>query len=152
VLTVVFDLTVAVEAGLLGACGFFIWRMGKLFDVTPYAATALPAEVQAFDLFGSLFFGAVGKIESLPAQIAPGTRTVVLDLHRLISLDTSGLEALEQLHGELLRRPARLLLVRVNPQPLGLIERSGFAAALGAGAIQPTLAEALGPPGDEPAP
>ncbi|MBL8335111.1 MAG: STAS domain-containing protein, partial [Rubrivivax sp.] len=104
VLTVVFDLTVAVEVGLVLACAFFIYRMGTLFRVQPLPPRHLPDGVQAFELFGSLFFGAVGKIESLPALLPQGTRAVVLDMHRLISMDTSGLDALEQLHRTLQRQ------------------------------------------------
>jgi SulP family sulfate permease len=99
--------------------------------------------VAVVDLFGSLFFGAVGKIESLPTQLPDGTRSVVLQMHRLISIDTSGIDALQQLHRTLQRRQVRLLLADVNPQPLGLIRRSGFAAELGDGAVAATLDEAL---------
>ena len=145
VLTVVFDLTVAVEFGLLMACGFFIVRMGGLFSVKPHTAAAeLPPGVVAFELFGSLFFGAVAKIEALPPQVPAGTRAVVLEMHRLISIDTSGIDALEQLHRTLKRRGIALVLANVNPQPLGLIRRSGFEAEIGADQIVPTMAEAAG--------
>jgi len=144
ILTVVFDLTVAVEVGLLMACGFFIWRMGQLFDVRPVAMdTPLPAGVQVFELFGSLFFGAVSKVEALPGRLPAGTRCVVLDMHRLISMDTSGLDAMEQLHAALERAGVALVLANVNPQPLGLIRRSGFEAKLGAEQIVPTVGDAL---------
>ncbi len=147
VLTVVFDLTVAVEMGLLMACGFFIVRMSALFSVTPVAhtgaAAALPPGVAVFELFGALFFGAVGKIEALPAQLPPGTRCVVLEMHRLISVDTSGLDALQQLHRSFKRAGVALVLAGINPQPLGLIRRSGFEAELGAGQIVPTVDAAL---------
>ena len=147
VLTVVFDLTVAVEMGLLMACGFFIVRMSALFSVTPVAHTgaagALPPGVAVFELFGALFFGAVGKIEALPAQLPPGTRCVVLEMHRLISVDTSGLDALQQLHRSVKRAGVALVLAGINPQPLGLIRRSGFEAELGAGQIVATLDAAM---------
>ena len=144
VLTVVFDLTVAVEVGLLMACGFFIYRMGQLFSVQPLAQAAGPVPgVAVFELFGSLFFGAVGKIEALPARLPAGTRCVVLQMHRLISMDTSGIDALQQLHRTLQRQGVALRLADVNPQPLGLVRRSGFAAELGDGAISATLDEAL---------
>ena len=147
VLTVVFDLTVAVEMGLLMACGFFIVRMSALFSVTPVAhtgaAAALPPGVAVFELFGALFFGAVGKIEALPAQLPPGTRCVVLEMHRLISVDTSGLDALQQLHRSFKRAGVALVLAGINPQPLGLIRRSGFEAELGAGQIVPTVEAAM---------
>ncbi|HSW25640.1 MAG TPA: STAS domain-containing protein, partial [Burkholderiaceae bacterium] len=145
VLTVVFDLTVAVQVGLVLACVFFIYRMGTLFSVQPYSAGegAVPHGVQVFELFGSLFFGAVGKIESLPAQIHEHTRAVVLEMHRLISMDTSGLDALQQLHRALKARNVALVLANVNEQPLSLIRRSGFEHVLGADQIVPTVSAAL---------
>ena len=147
-LTVVFDLTVAVEVGLLMACGFFIYRMGQLFSARPQALAdgarqGVAPGVAVFELFGSLFFGAVGKIEALPAQLPPGTRCLVLQMHRLISVDTSGIDALQQLHRTLQRQGVALLLADVNPQPLGLVRRSGFAAELGDGAIAECLDDAL---------
>ena len=145
VLTVVFDLTVAVEVGLVLACVFFIWRMGQLFRVRPHAPQPMPEGVAAFELFGSLFFGAVGKIEALPAQLPEGTRAVVLEMHRLISMDTSGLESLQQLHRVLQRRGIALVLADVNEQPLSLMRRSGFEATIGADAIVPNVAAAADP-------
>jgi sulfate permease, SulP family len=142
-LTVVFDLTVAVEVGLLLACMFFIYRMSTLFKVQPYDAGLLPDGVVSFELFGSLFFGAVGKIEALPAQLPAGTRCVVLEMHRLISLDTSGLDALAHLHKDLKKAGIALVLANVNEQPLSLMRRSGFAAELGEEQIVPTVAAAF---------
>ncbi len=141
--TVVFDLMVAVEVGLILACAFFIYRMGSLFKVEPHDSAALPSGVQVFELFGPLFFGAVGKIEALPAQLPADTRLLVLEMHRLISLDNSGLDALQQLHRSLKKQGIDLMLARVNEEPLRLIRRSGFDALLGDGAIVPTLACAL---------
>ena len=147
VLTVVFDLTVAVEVGLLLACGFFIWHMSQLFSIHPHPQRAadgeLPPGVAVFELFGSLFFGAVGKVEALPAQLPAGTRCLVLEMHRLIMVDTSGIDALQQLHRTLQRSGTALVLAHVNAQPLGLIRRSGFEAELGADGIVPSLADAV---------
>ncbi len=143
VLTVVFDLTVAVEVGLVLACVFFIWRMGKLFRVIDHPHAKLPAGVQGFELFGSLFFGAVGQLEELPARVAPKTRAVVLEMHRLISMDTSGLDALRQLYRVLQRSGVALVLANVNEQPLSLIRRSGFEAVLGAENIVPNVEAAV---------
>ncbi|BAL97014.1 SulP family inorganic anion transporter [Rubrivivax gelatinosus] len=140
-LTVIFDLTVAVEVGLILACVFFIYRMSTLFRAEPVADTSAPDGVKVVEVFGALFFGAVGKIEALTAQ-PPGTRALVLDMHRLISMDTSGLEALAQLHRELERRGVRLVLAAVNEQPRSLIRRAGFEDEIGAANVTATLAEA----------
>ena len=141
VLTVVFDLTVAVEVGLVSACVFFIWRMGTLFRAEPMN-TAMPGVV-VFRLYGALFFGAVGRIEELEARVPAGTRAVVLEMQRLVSMDASGLDALVQLHRGLQRRGVRLLLAELNEQPRSLVQRGGLAAALGEDGLAGTLAEAL---------
>ena len=144
-LTIVFDLTVAVEVGLVLSCVFFIWRMGTLFSVKPHvpaAGTTLPAGVQVFELYGSLFFGAVGKIEALPEQLPADTRAVVLDMQRLVLMDSSGLDALQQMHRTLQLSGTALVLANVNEQPLALMRSTGFEATLGSENIVPTLAEA----------
>ena len=146
VLTIVFDLTVAVQVGLVLSCVFFIWRMGTLFSVTPYPcdkAAALPPGVHAFALYGSLFFGAVGKIEALPDELPAGTRAVVLDMQRLVLMDSSGLDALEQMHRTLQRQGIGVVLANVNEQPLLLMRSTGFEAVLGADHIVPTVAAAF---------
>jgi SulP family sulfate permease len=141
-LTVVFDLTVAVEVGLLMACVFFIYRMGTLFTVEADASTTA-AGVQVCRLYGSLFFGAVAKVESVADELPPGTRAVVLEMHRLVSIDTSGLDALGQLHRTLKRQNVRLLLCDLNPQPLDMIRRAEFDAVLGTENILADLPAAL---------
>jgi SulP family sulfate permease len=141
---------VAVEVGLVLACLFFIYRMSTLFSVRPHTADDMPPGVMVFELFGSLFFGAVAKIEALPAQLPDGTRAVVLEMHRMISMDTSGLESLQQMHRVLKRRDIALVLAHVNEQPLSLIRRSGFEAVLGADAIVPNVGEATAQFGDLP--
>ena len=149
-LTVIFDLTVAVEVGLLLACAFFIVRMGTLFRVVPLPRDGLPPGVQVYELYGSLFFGAVGKVEALPAQLPPATRAVVLEMHKLVSLDTSGLDALVQLRRTLQRQQVGLVLANVNEQPLSLIRRGGFEDEIGADNIVPTVAAAFDDAPDPP--
>jgi sulfate permease, SulP family len=144
-LTVVFDLTVAVEVGLLMACVFFIYRMGTLFQVEPDASagTAAAAGVMVYRLYGSLFFGAVAKVEAVAEALPPGTRAVVLEMHRLVSMDTSGLDALAQLHRMLARQGVRLLLCDLNEQPLSVIRRAEFDAVLGTENLLADLPSAL---------
>ena len=62
----------------------------------------------------------------------------------MISVDTSGIDALQQLHRTLQRQGTALVLANVNPQPIGLIRRSGFEAELGPEQIVPTVGEAVG--------
>jgi sulfate permease, SulP family len=63
-------------------------------------------------------------------------------------MDTSGLDALEQLHRALKKRGITLWLAAVNEQPLSLMQRAGFGAELGDAGIAPTLAEAVVRAGD----
>ena len=147
-LTVIFDLTVAVQVGLVMACGFFIYRMSTLFrtDLAPDS----PPGVQVYRLYGTLFFGAVGKIETIAQQLPPDTHAVVLEMHQLVSIDNSGLDALMQLHKALARQGVRLILCDLNEQPRELVRRAGFDAELGLENITTHLGGALSramPPG-----
>jgi SulP family sulfate permease len=142
-LTVVFDLTVAVEVGLVLACLFFIYRMGTLFRAAPLAPADAPEGVQLYALYGSLFFGAVGKLEALAESLPAGTRAVVFDLHRLVSIDTSGLDALTQLKRTLDRQGVVLVLADLNDQPRSLIQRAGFDLELGDAGLAATPGQAL---------
>jgi SulP family sulfate permease len=144
-LTVVFDLTVAVQVGLLMACAFFIYRMGTLFSVSldaSAAAQGVPG-VRVYRLYGSLFFGAVAKVEAVGEDLPSGTRAVVLQLHRLVLIDTSGLDALLQLHRVLKRQGVLLLLCDLNEQPLDMIRRAEFDALLGSENLLTDLPAAL---------
>jgi len=133
-LTVMVDLTVAVQIGLVLAALFFIHRISTLTAIEPAgAAVALPPGAAAYRIFGSLFFGAVGKLEAL-IETGDGEsppRVLILDLHRAINLDTTCLDALESLHRSLEKRGAALILCDANEQPLSLMRRSGFLAKLG---------------------
>lgn len=140
-LTVVFDLTVAVQAGLVLACVFFIYRMSMLFSVEPIVVA--PAGVRVLRLYGTLFFGAVTKVEAIAEQVPAGTRVVVLEMHRLISIDNSGLDALVQLHRVLARQNVRMMLCDLNEQPRDLVHRSGFDGLLGFENLAPDLDSAL---------
>nr|WP_315429578.1 SulP family inorganic anion transporter [uncultured Albidiferax sp.] len=128
-LTVVFDLTVAVEVGMVLACVLFIRRMSSLFRVAP---VALGEDAMVYKLYGALFFGAVAKIDPIVQAVENHPRgvRVVLDASQLISLDASGLDALEQLLKAIVHRGGLLYINDVNEQPRGLMERSGFTARL----------------------
>jgi SulP family sulfate permease len=127
--TVIFDLTVAVELGLLLAVVLFVRRQSDVFRAELVSRNG---QQTTYRLFGTLFFGAVAKIDAIQAEAeaaAQGSQ-LVLDCTQLVSLDTTGLDALEQLHKTLQGRSATLSMTGLNPQPLSLIERSGFASKL----------------------
>ncbi len=142
-LTVVFDLMVAVEIGMVTACVFFIWRMGSLFRADAVPAAGAAAGVQVVALHGALFFGAVGKIESLADALPAATHALVLRLDHLSWIDASGVDALTQLHRRLQRDGIRLFLCEPEPGTLRALQRTGFAALIGDAHITSTLQAAL---------
>lgn len=142
-LTVVFDLMVAVEAGLVLACGFFIWRMAALFKVDTPDLGPLPPGVALRRLYGALFFGAVDRVEALADALPAGTRALVLDARLLVSLDFSGADALRQLQRDLRRRGIGLWIAGLNEQPRAIVARSDLDAQLGAEALADDLETAL---------
>ena len=131
-LTVVFDLTVAVQVGIVGACALFIRRMSGLFSVE---LVTLQPPVLTYRLYGALFFGAAAKLDETVNAIerAPRGMTVVIDATHLVYLDATGVDALRQLHRAVLARDGLLRVESPQPQPREAIERSGFAQELAAG-------------------
>ena len=124
-LTVVFDLTVALQVGLVLACVLFVRRMSTLFQVVE---TARDAQSASFQLYGSLFFGAVAKIDPILSVVenAPQALVIRLDAQQLQSLDHSGLDVLEQLHKAVALRGGRLVMTGLNAQPRETMARAGF--------------------------
>jgi sulfate permease, SulP family len=143
-LTVVFDLTVAVQVGIVLACALFIRRMSGLFSVE---LVTMQPPVLTYRLYGALFFGAAAKLDEAvnAAESAPRGMTLVLDATHLIYLDATGVDALRQLHRAVLARDGLLRLESLQPQPLEVIVRSGFANELTSG--RPHAAEGQEPSG-----
>jgi SulP family sulfate permease len=148
-ITVIFDLTVAVEVGLVLSSLFFIYRISSLTKVEPIA---LPPEIAllpdgkrvgAWRLFGSIFFGSVTKLENLLDPASPPPDVVILEMHQVINFDTTGMDALEALYTGLAKRGGRLIVVNPNEQPLSLMRRSGFLHDIGADHVFKTLDAAL---------
>ena len=128
-MTVVFDLTVALQAGLVLACVLFVRRMSSLFQVTQ---TARDEGSASFQLSGSLFFGAVAKIDPVMTVVesTPHALLIRLDAQQLQSLDQSGLAVLEQLQTAVTQRGGRLVITGLHTQPLQTMARAGFLAKI----------------------
>ncbi len=124
-LTVVFDLTVALEVGLITACVLFIRRMNTLFTVedVPQADGTM-----RFRLYGSMFFGAAAKLDVAvqAVETGPDAPQVVIDALHLVHMDTTGLDALRQLHKAVLLRGGTLVLESLQAAPREVMERAGF--------------------------
>jgi SulP family sulfate permease len=145
----VFDITVAVQVGLVLASLFFIHRISSITRLEPIRLPAnlatLPDgnRVEAWRVFGSLFFGSVSILESLadPAREQPDL--LVLEMHQVINLDTTGLDALEAIHSHLERNGKSLVIAEPTEQPLSLMRRSGFMDRIGADHVFDDLEAAL---------
>ena len=144
VLTVVFDLTVAVQVGILAACGVFIYRMAGLAGAErlalPPALAGRQAQAQAWRLSGPLFFGSTPRIESLQDTLP--THALVLDLSGVPYLDSTGADTLRALALACRTRSVRLIVCGLDGQPLDLARRMGLYGLLQADA-QPDLERAL---------
>ncbi len=146
VLTVVFDLTVAVEVGMVMAAIFFITRITSLTDVVDVGPDATCGDrVRTYELFGSLFFGSVNKVEPLLACAEPGNpaRVVVLDMQKTINVDTTGLDILETLQRKLAKNGKTLVITGAGAQPLSLFRRSDFLHRLGEHNLYPHRAAGI---------
>jgi SulP family sulfate permease len=125
VVTVVFDLTLAVELGLVLSVVLFVRRQSSLFRVTVQRRDAQHVDAH---LYGSLFFGAITKLDPLidAVESAADGVQVRLDARDLQLLDTTGLDALESLAQTIERRGGTLVIEQLHAQPLSLMQRSGF--------------------------
>ncbi len=159
-ITVVFDLTLAVEIGMVLASLFFIYRMSDLtrierlpleryrgyehlYELETLTRPDGSPRIQAYRLFGSLFFGAANKLEALLAEQPGHPDVVILDMEKVISIDTTGLDILQTLHRNLGKRGITLMLCDLNAQPASIVSRSGFSEKLGEHNVAPNMNEAL---------
>ena len=149
-LTVIFDLTVAVEFGILAACVVFIYRISSLSRGERLTAAEQPAlaghdnRLQAWRLYGALFFGATKLVEALEDDL-PST-VLVLDLKNVIYVDSTGAEALDNLLQTCRRQGVRLIVSGLMAQPLDIARRTGLLERLQAQSpqdVQPDVARAI---------
>jgi SulP family sulfate permease len=150
VLTVIVDLTVAVEVGLVAAFVTFVYRISSLSrcEAVPLAdhpcvakQLAVPGALAAYRVYGALFFGAVTLIENLHDNLP--SQTLLLDLKNVIYIDASGGDTLNDLVHACQKNGVALVICGLNHQPLEMATRCGFSAAVGAESLLPDLATAL---------
>ncbi|MBI4370948.1 MAG: STAS domain-containing protein [Elusimicrobia bacterium] len=154
-LTVLVDLTVAVEVGMILAAFLFMRRMAEMTEVDPAALERAGDEgadspvraalegVEVYDLNGPFFFGAAGKLREVLDEIHRTPRAFVLQMANVPFMDASGLRALEEFQARCRKRRTALILTGVGPQPLRVLERTGARARLDHVLTGADLAEAL---------
>jgi len=132
VLTVLFDMVLAVGVGLLLAAGLFIKRMSDLTDTEPLtkgfhqALADLPEHVLAYAIRGPLFFGAAEKALSVLRRFTPGVRVVIVDISAVPLLDMTALAALDNVLRDYREQGVGLILSGPTPQVRLQLRRAGI--------------------------
>ena len=145
-LTVVIDLTVAIQVGVVLAAFLFMQRMSNTTEVTKVTETLIdedesetrdmsklevPKNVDVFEIYGSLFFGAIERFKDAMRSVEKRPRVLILRMRHVQTIDASGLHSLEELLESTKRRGIVLIISAARPGVRALMERTGFAAALG---------------------
>jgi SulP family sulfate permease len=154
VLTVIFDLTVAVEVGMILAAGLFIKRVTDTTHVTALDENGaggaghekvqnVPRGVLIYRVFGALLFGAADKLDNVIRRANTDTRVIILHMSAVTALDATALNALESMHEKLRHHKKHLILSGPHTQPYFLLEKSGFLERLGAANVAADLDAAV---------
>jgi len=157
VLTIVFDLVVAIAVGLVLACLFFMKRMSDETVVRAWThveetvkadasgETAvmhpIPDGVQVYEISGPIFFGAAGAIGEIPVE--DGVRCIVLRMQAVPAIDATGMNALQALLTRCEASGTALILSHVNAQPQKAMEKAGFADRIGRENFSSHIGDAL---------
>ena len=142
-LTIVLDLTVAIQVGLLLAFITFIYRISSLSRYEPASAIDFPelqphqGTIAAFRIYGAIFFGAVKILENIENELP--SKVLVLDLKNVIYIDVSGMDALLELEEVCKARGIALFICGLAHQPYEMAVRGGLLERLSVDSIFPDL-------------
>jgi sulfate permease len=158
-LTVVFDLTVAIEVGLLIACVLFLRRVMETTEISvirneidPSAGSdarlheeplAIPSGIEVYEIDGPYFFGIATRFEELMMQMGDRPRVRIIRMRRVPFIDSTGLHNLETLCRMSQRAGSTLVLSGVNPGVRATLENAGICNLLGEENICPDIHAAL---------
>ncbi|SDQ23174.1 SulP family inorganic anion transporter [Streptococcus equinus] len=144
VLTVFFDLVVAIEFGMVLAAFLFLKRMSDVAAVRQWVdkdslddaelsentdLKHVPSNTVVYEIFGSLFFGAANDFLNFTHE--EGKNVLILRMRNVPAMDISGLEALEETLEICKKRGMTLILSHVNKQPYRVMEKAGFIEKVG---------------------
>ena len=153
ILTVVFDLVVAIEIGMVLACLLFIKRMSEethvdswtyVDDDTPDVdehLRRLPLQIRVYEITGPLFFGAADAIEHI--VVKDFTTCLILRMRSVPALDSTALNALQNLTKVCESKGITLVFSDVNEQPMKVMVKSGFVDLVGKDNFCPNIRAAL---------
>ncbi|GLB80538.1 SulP family inorganic anion transporter [Streptococcus alactolyticus] len=148
-LTVFFDLVVAIEFGMVLAAFLFLKRMSDIAEVRQWVDEAdnentdaldlkvVPKNTVVYEVFGSLFFGTTNDF--LDISYEEGKNALILRMRNVPAMDISGLDALEEIRETCQQRGMTLILSHVNPQPFRVMKKAGFLEKIGEKNICPNI-------------
>lgn len=140
-LTVIFDLVVAIEIGMILAALLFIKRMSDETTVTGWQyiesdndkesldLRVIPQNVRVYEISGPLFFGVADKI--LDIKLKDFTSVLILRMRAVPAVDATAMNQIEALYRKCQSNGVTLILSHVNPQPLETMKKSGFYDKVG---------------------
>ncbi len=148
--TILFDLVLAVEVGLIAAGVLFVKRMSELGIVKipeaeifpPGTPLELGKEIAVYRVDGPVFFGAAERFVAF-LRDPPEVKYLILRLRFVPNMDRTELVALEDIYHDLERHDCRLLLTGLQPQVKQLLERSGLLKAIGLSNCFETTTDAI---------
>ena len=153
VLTVVFDLVVAIERGMILACLLFIKRMSEETKAESWVYTdddtvavnenlrMLPAAIRVYEVSGPLFFGASDAIEHIVVE--ESAKCLVLRMRAVPALDSTAMNALTALTKTCESKGVTIVFSHVNEQPMKAMKKAGFTELVGAENFCPNITAAL---------
>ena len=162
-LTVLVDLTFAVEIGVLLAVFLFIRRMIEIADVKPQNNELISAlamgnmekdteksiralhsnDIEVYEIDGPFFFGVADMLQNVLLHLARPPKTVILRMRAVPAIDSTGIAALESFLMNCRGRKIRFVITEICPQPKSALEKAGFTAACGRENFIATLEEAI---------
>ena len=139
-LTVIFDLVVAIEVGIIMACVLFMKRMSDETDVVGWKYVEqeyddtdkllqLHKGVRVYEITGPLFFGVAGRIADISTK--EFTKCLVIRMRSVSTIDATAMNALEALYRRCSSRGITLVFSHVNKQPMQVMKRSGLYKRVG---------------------
>ncbi len=151
-LTVIFDLVVAIVVGLVAACILFMKRMSDETSVRSWAYTEeewddthalrpVPKGVRIYEISGPLFFGAADRIAEI--SLRSFTRCLVLRMRSVSAIDATAMNALEALYQRCAKKNIAIIFSHVNEQPMHTMEKAGFIERVGKEHFLPHIDDAL---------
>ncbi|MEI9898532.1 MAG: STAS domain-containing protein [Chthoniobacter sp.] len=155
-LTVLIDLTVAVEVGMVLAAVLFIKRMSETTQIMAVDESTetegshhslvgkeVPDGVLVFRVFGAFFFGAADKLETALKSAQQEPKVLILRMRKVLAMDATGLNALEDLYEKMHQRGQHLLLSGPHTQPYATMINAGFIDEIGEENVCPHIEAAL---------